>query len=114
MNPLGEVLQTQAALQKAAPQLAKLSKACEGLEQNFLQTMVSQMREGTGDVHFGEQFGGDVFDGMLNDTLAGILAQKNALGVSKAMYTPLASKVLQQARIAVKAQMGKTMEEPTH
>ena len=55
MTPIEQMLTTQAALQKTGPQLSKLSKACTGLEASFLQTMVSQMRQGTSAVHFGEQ-----------------------------------------------------------
>lgn len=114
MTPIEQMLTTQATLQKTGPQLTKLSKACTGLEASFLQTMVSQMRQGTSAVHFGEQFGGDMFNGMFDDTLADILAKKNALGVSQAMYTPLAGRVMQQAEQSLKGHSATITEETTH
>ena len=114
MNPLDTVISTQAALQSSAPELDKLKKACQGLEASFLQTVVGEMRKGTDDVHFGQQLGGDTFQSMFDDTLADILAQKNSMGVSQAMYAPLAQQVMQKATLAQHGQDGQTTEGITH
>lgn len=96
MNGLEQILRTQAGLSAAAPQLKKLDDACQGIEAAFMNTLVSQMRKGAGEVHFGQELGGDMYRDMLDDTLSNLLAQKEGGQLVKTMAQPMARQVLNQ------------------
>ena len=96
MNGFDQILRTQAGLAAASPQLAKLNQACQGLEAAFMKTLVSQMRKGTGEIHFGQELGGDMYRDMMDDTLSNMLAQKQGGGMIKSMADPMARQVLNQ------------------
>ena len=107
MSGLDGVLKMQAALTTAQPELKKLNDSCQGLEAAFMKTLVSQMRKGAGEVHFGKDLGGDTYRDMFDDTLSNILAQKQGAGMAEEMAAPMAKQVLSQVMTRQKAAVNK-------
>jgi Rod binding domain-containing protein len=103
VNPLGQVLEVQAAIEKAAPQLSQLQQSCTALEANFLKSLVQEMQKSVDTVHYGDELGGDIYKDMFQDSMSSVLAQKHSLGLSNVMYGPLSSQVLKQALQSVHA-----------
>ncbi|HWD41130.1 MAG TPA: hypothetical protein VG944_19940 [Fimbriimonas sp.] len=103
MPGIEQVVATQAALKKAAPQLKQLKESCQGLEASFMKQLVQMMRKGAGDVHFGKDLGGDAYKDMFDDALSNMLAANETSGVEQAMYEPLANQVLKQQMSAIAA-----------
>jgi Rod binding domain-containing protein len=93
MSDLAGVLKMQSALTEAAPKLKQLKDACTGMEAAFMKTLVSQMRKGAGDVHFGQEFGGDIYRDMFDDTLSNLLAEKQGTEMVNEMAAPMAKQV---------------------
>ena len=94
MNGFDQILTTQAGLAAAAPKLAQLKQACQGMEAAFMKTLVTQMRKGTGDVHFGQELGGDMYRDMFDDTLSNMLAADQGSSLTATMIAPMAKQVL--------------------
>jgi Rod binding domain-containing protein len=93
----------QAVMTSAQPQLKKLDDACQGLEAAFMKTLVSQMHKGVAEVHFGQQLGGDIYRDMFDDTLSGLLAQKQGGDMIKEMAGPMSKQVIGQFLVKQKA-----------
>jgi Rod binding domain-containing protein len=64
------------------------------------------MRKSAGSVHFGKEFGGEMYRDMFDGSIADILAQKGTLGVAKQMFSAIAPRVLNQAASKVNSKEG--------
>jgi Rod binding domain-containing protein len=55
------------------------------------------MRKSAGDVHFGKEFGGDMYRDMYDGAISDMLAAKGTLGVAKTMFSSIAPRVMNEA-----------------
>ena len=116
MSPIDQVLSIQSKLEQVKPQLNDLKKSCDGMESVFLKQIVSQMRKSAGSVHFGKDFGGDMYKDMFDGSIADMLAAKGTMGVGKAMFAAIAPRVLNQkiSKTNSVAKMARPIMEDTH
>jgi Rod binding domain-containing protein len=97
MSPIEQALKLQSNLEVAKPKLASLKSSCDGMESAFLKQIVSSMRKSAGSVHFGKDFGGDMYRDMFDGTISDMLAEKGTVGIGRAMFASVAPRVLNEA-----------------
>ena len=88
-------LATAVRVTNAAPELAKLHKATDAFETQFVKQLVTEMRKAS-QSEFGDVPGSGMYDDMTNQILAEKLSTKGAFGVSEKMFSQLSKLVLAQ------------------
>ncbi len=92
---LRPVMDTLSGIQKAQPELEKLKKATDGFESIFLKKMFSQMRSMVTETTFGQTYGKDIFNDMLDESLANAASKSKTLGMGDMLYNQFAPRVVQ-------------------
>ena len=86
------------ALERAAPRLKELKKACDGMESAFLKQMLTAMHRTVQETETGgDDTGMDDYKGMMDDALADRLAERGTLGISKMTFHATARQALNDA-----------------
>lgn len=84
-----------AAASQAAPKLAELRKAGQGIEAMFVRQLMSEMQKGTS--LFGEGQAGSVYGDLFNDALAKQVADRGAFGIADMMVKQASPRILAEA-----------------
>lgn len=84
-----------AAASTAAPKIAELRKAGEGIEAMFVRQLMSEMQKGT--KLFGEGQAGSVYGDLFNEALAKQVAGRGAFGIADMMVKQAAPRILAEA-----------------
>jgi len=72
----------------------KLEKAAEGFEAIFIRQLLKTMRSTlSGGGIFGEGSVGEIYGDMMDNTLADILAKRDALGIADSLYRQLVKEI---------------------
>lgn len=80
------------------PKLDQLHKATDQLQSMFVESLVKEMRQSQGESdEFADMPGNDVYDGMVNQSLADALSKNGDFGISNQMYKQLSKTAIQQA-----------------
>lgn len=81
-------------------QLEKLKQATNGIEGIFVKNLLSEMQKGT---HmFGEGPGSDIYQDLINQSLAQNIGQRGSLGISEMLYHQLSPRLIAQAEAQVR------------
>lgn len=80
---------------KSADELAKLKKATQGLEAIFAKQLLSEMRKSVQKVSLGQSMGKEIFEDMMDQTIAENASKGGALGLGKQMYDTFSKRVFQ-------------------
>lgn len=87
-----------AAVAGEAPKLRQLKKACDGLEASFMKQLLSVMHGSVQEAKpVGDDTGMDNYKSMMDDAVAGRLAERGTLGISKMAFHATAGQVLNDA-----------------
>lgn len=84
-----------AAASMAAPKIAELRKAGEGIEAMFVRQLLGEMQKGT--KLFGEGQAGSVYGDLFNEALAKQVAGRGAFGIADMMVKQGAPKIVAEA-----------------
>lgn len=95
---LPNIGQNLAAAKEVSTKLADLKKATKGIEAIFVKQMLNEMRKSVNKVHFGQQLGGDMFDGMMDQAIADQATKNGSFGVADNLYRQFSTAVLQEER----------------
>jgi Rod binding domain-containing protein len=82
-------------MEKASPELAKLHKATNAFETQFVKQLVTEMRK-SDKSEFGDMPGSGIYDDIANQVLAEKLSAKGGFGISDSMFKQLSKLVLAQ------------------
>jgi len=95
---------------EAGPQLKKLKGVASNVEAIFLKDLMAQMRKGVNQVNFGQNFGGDIYQDMMDQSFAEAGAKSGSFGIGKILYSQFSKEVMNQAAadVARKATEAKT------
>lgn len=93
-----------AAAAGAAPKLAKLRTAANQVEAVFLKDLLTEMQKGVQKVSFGQSYGSDIYQDMMNQTLADAASKSGSFGIGKILYQQFSKDVMQQEAARVIAQ----------
>lgn len=91
---IDKALESALAAAHAAPQVAKLRKATQGVEQIFLKQLLSQMRQSS--LNGEESYGMGMYKDMMDDALAGAVSKRGDFGVAKQLQGQLEPILMQQ------------------
>lgn len=92
---LGPISQVAAAAAEAAPKLAELKKAGEGIEAMFVRQLLSEMQKGT--TLFGEGQAGSVYGDLFNDALAKQISDRGSFGIADMMVKQATPRIVAEA-----------------
>lgn len=92
---LGSAVRSVGKLAENQEDLAKLKKACDGMESSFLRQLLSVMRETVDHTKLGgDDTGSDTYRDMFDGAVADKLAERGTLGISKMTFHAAAGQVL--------------------
>ncbi len=77
------------------PKLAELRKSTDQLQAMFVEELVKEMRKGAGG-EMSQMTGGDIYNGMINQTLSETISKQSDLGISDMLYGQLSKTAIQQ------------------
>lgn len=98
---LDNALQTVAAAQQAAPEMAKLKKASDQIEAIFVKDLIGALRRGTPD-SLGKGLGASVYRDMFDQSLSDSFSKRGAFGISKMLTHQLGKAVLGKGIATIK------------
>lgn len=82
----------------AAKDLKSLKKATQEFEAVFAKKLLSEMRKGVKETSFGDTLGKEIYQDMMDDTIAHTMAEQGSLGIGKILYQDFAPKIVAMRR----------------
>ena len=86
------------AIGKSQVELQKLDKATKDIEALFFKDLMSAMRQGMPQTSFGDNYGGEMFKDLFDQSVSSALSQTGSLGIGKVIFRSLAPNVVAQVR----------------
>lgn len=93
---LGLFPHAAAGVAEAAPKLAELRKAGEGIEAMFVRQLLGEMQKGT--KLFGEGQAGSVYADLFNEALSKQVAGRGAFGIADMMVKQAAPRIIAEVK----------------